>query len=221
MTCDMETWLGAYVLDALEPDEAAAVQAHLAGCSACQDEVIGLAWIPELLASANIAEIESVDDERGQRQPPSLLLERLLASAAAERRTRKHRRGAISIACAAIVTAGAATTALANGSPPHATVVHAVDPSTHVDAAVTVSARSWGSALELQLSGAYPGGRCSLIARAEDGRTDVAASWVASKAGTASVPGATAIPVDQLAELDVVTSNGSQLVRIAIPDLGR
>jgi hypothetical protein len=56
-----------------------------------------------------------------------------------------------------------------------------------------------------------------LVAHADDGRSDTAATWVASPQGTASVPGATAIPADDLTELDVVTPNGHQLVRIVMP----
>jgi Putative zinc-finger len=44
--------LGAYVLGALDPDDAAAVRRHLAGCSACEAEYDALAPLPGLLATA-------------------------------------------------------------------------------------------------------------------------------------------------------------------------
>ncbi len=60
MTCDMQTWVGAYVLDALEPDETEALRTHIAGCSICQDEVVSLSWIPALLRSVDLEGIESL-----------------------------------------------------------------------------------------------------------------------------------------------------------------
>src|SRR5690349_14958207 len=39
MTIDVHTLSGAYALDALTPEEAAAFEAHLEGCAACRDEV--------------------------------------------------------------------------------------------------------------------------------------------------------------------------------------
>lgn len=94
--------------------------------------------------------------------------------------------------------------------------IRAVDPHSHVRAAVTLSARSWGTEVRLRLDGVHPGERCSLIAHARDGRTDVAATWAASYRGAANVPGTTAIPLDQLREVDVVTADGRQLARLVV-----
>jgi len=221
MTCGMESWLGAYVLDALEPDETAIVQAHLAACSDCQEEMIGLIWIPEVLRRARIEDVDQIaaDDPNGSGHDQSnVLLDRLLAAARIERRARRRRRWTVTIATAAAVIVGAAAIALVNTSnPARSVVLRTFDPTTHVDAAVTVTPQTWGSEVELTLSGVYPDGHCSLIARSTDGRTDTAASWVASNSGSARVPAATAIRMDQLAEFDVVTSSGRQLARIVVP----
>jgi anti-sigma factor RsiW len=49
-TCDeLRPLLGAYVLDALEPDEAEAVREHLPTCEACSAEHASLAGLPRLL----------------------------------------------------------------------------------------------------------------------------------------------------------------------------
>jgi len=221
MTCEFESWIGAYVLDALEPDETAIVQSHLAGCPQCQDDMIGLSWIPEVLRRARLEDVDlpAREGSTGSAALPShVMLDRLLASARVERRARKRRRWSVTIATAALVTAGAAAIALATASgPAHSVVIRTVDPTTHVEAAVTVTPRSWGSEVELELTGAYPDGHCSLLARATDGRTDIAASWVASNQGGANVPAATAIRAGQLAEFDVITSSGRQLARIVVP----
>jgi hypothetical protein len=41
-TCDMQIWVGAYVIDALGPRGAQAVTKHLANCAACRDHVVSL-----------------------------------------------------------------------------------------------------------------------------------------------------------------------------------
>jgi hypothetical protein len=228
MTCDMQTWVGAYVLDALEPDETEALRTHIAGCSICQDEVVSLSWIPALLRSVDLEGIESLGEtaetaEAGANgRPPALLLDRLLASMHTAKRTRRPRRPVALLlgAAAAVTIAGAVTVASGafdtHRSPTH-TVLQTVDPRSHANAAVTLTGRKWGTELHLTLSWVAAGQECSLIAHSRDGNTDVAATWVANYQGTASVPGSTAIRADQLTELDVVTTDGRQLVRIVVP----
>jgi anti-sigma factor RsiW len=49
-TCnELRPLLGGYVFEALEPDESAAVRAHLADCPACAAEFASLAELPHLL----------------------------------------------------------------------------------------------------------------------------------------------------------------------------
>jgi hypothetical protein len=50
MTCDeLRPLLGGYVFEALEPDEAASVRAHLPNCPACAAELASLTELPHLL----------------------------------------------------------------------------------------------------------------------------------------------------------------------------
>lgn len=63
--------LGPYVLGALDPEEAADVAAHLAGCEPCAAEHRALAGLPGLLA--NVA-----DPERDAAVPPARLEEAVL-----------------------------------------------------------------------------------------------------------------------------------------------
>lgn len=225
MTCTKETWLGAYVLDALEPDEAEDVRAHITGCPACQDEVVRLAWIPALLRTVPLEEVDRLDGGAAARDSAAQGLDRLLATARGGDRRPVRRPVAALLGVAAALLAAGAVVAGGGASPGTAgqrpaAVIRTVDPATHVHAAVTLAARSWGTELDLKLSWVPPGERCSLVARARDGRTDVAASWVASYRGTADVPGTTAIPIDQLAELDVVAAGGQRLAQLVVPDGG-
>lgn len=219
MTCAMQTWVGAYVLDALEPDETETVRQHIAGCDQCRDDVAGLAWIPSLVRTVDLADVDEF--ETLPQAPPPVMLERLLQSIRPARPARR-RRALRLLAAAAIVVAALSAVGMGLLGSHHQSsrpvAVSAVDPHTRVRAAVTMTAHRWGTELHLRLSWVKPGQQCSLVARSRDGRSDIAASWVATYQGTASVPGATAIPLNELSELDVVTVAGHQLVRIVVPN---
>lgn len=79
MSCrELRPLIGAYVLGALEPDEAEAVRTHLATCPGCAAEHVRLAPLPGLLTLAAGAEAVAADP------PPAALEERLLDAVAAE-----------------------------------------------------------------------------------------------------------------------------------------
>jgi hypothetical protein len=198
----METELGAYVLDALEPDETDDVQLHLSGCQTCQAELSSLtatvSWL-SLLSPDDVTRIEQED-----------------AAPTPKRRRRRLAPAIVAGALATSVAVGAAVALDRDPASSSAAVVHAVDPETHVAAAVSMSPRDSGTALKLTLTGAYPGGWCSLVARSRDGHRQTTATWVADADGTAVVSAATAIPADELSEFEVVTDQGRVLVRVPV-----
>lgn len=198
----METDLGAYVLDALEPDESDLLERHLDGCPVCQAELSSLAATVSWLALLDPTEVAELTQE--DTAPP--------------RRRRRLVTAVASVGLAASVALGAGVALDRSPAPPAgAAVVRAVDPATHVTAAVAMSTHRSGTELRLTLTGAYPNGWCSLVARSRDGQREVAATWVADPDGTAVVSGQTAIPRDQLSELEVVTDRGQVLVHLPVP----
>ncbi len=54
---DTRQALGIYVLGAIDPDERALVDAHVAGCRECREELAGLAGLPALLSRVDADEI--------------------------------------------------------------------------------------------------------------------------------------------------------------------
>lgn len=42
MACDMQIWVGAYVIDALGPRGSQRISTHLANCESCRDQVVSL-----------------------------------------------------------------------------------------------------------------------------------------------------------------------------------
>jgi hypothetical protein len=222
MTCKIDNSLGAYVLNALEPREAASVVDHLADCNACRDEVASLSVVVSMLDLVALDDIDRLTHrdatDRSQDRPPDPV-PRVVVSPGVEQRTRKRRPRRLAVAIGvvmAVTAAGVVAAVVETPTSVQAVSVRGSDASTHVDAEVAISKRAWGSQLELTVSGAYRAGQCSLIAHSSDGRSDTAATWTATVDGTAHVPGATSITSSQLSELDVVTGNGQQLVRLVV-----
>jgi hypothetical protein len=226
MTCAKQTWLGAYVLDALEPGETEDVSTHIAGCSICQDEVVRLAWIPGLLRTIALEDIERLDDYSiPDGRPHSPALDQPQTASRGKRTTRRWRRPVAVLAGLAAAATIAGAVAIGLGEFPRIShrpvAIRTIDPRSHVQAAVTLNGRTWGTELRLTLRSVPPGEHCSLVARARDGRSDTAATWVATYQGSADVPGTTAIPIDQLSEVDIVTSDGQRLARLVVPNQAR
>lgn len=220
MTSDcpgMRVSLGAYVLGALDPAERSALEAHLASCPACRDELADLAGLPGLLGRLAPEEAAA-----GMPRPGPAVLDRSLAELRRRRRLDRRRRrllAAFAAALFAVVGAGIALAIDTTSPPPAATAtgptLTATDPATGVHAAVTAATRPWGTALGLHLQGVQPGQHCQLVAVGRDGRTEVAGSWQATYTGQADITGATAIALGDLASLRVVTTD--RILLVAVP----
>jgi len=88
---EARTSLGVYVLGAIDPAERGLVDAHLATCRDCRDELAGLAGLPALLARVNPDEISRICADDAVRpmasdDPPEELLGTVLGLADARRR---------------------------------------------------------------------------------------------------------------------------------------
>lgn len=102
MSTDIHALSGAYALDALDADERAEFEKHLAGCASCRAEVDSLRE-----AAAGLAELT-------ETAPPAGLRERVLADAAVvrplpplvDRGRRRRRWSALLAAAAAVVLIG-------------------------------------------------------------------------------------------------------------------
>lgn len=216
----MDDYLGAYAIDALEPEEAQAVRAHLDGCPECRAELGNLAstvshlW---LLTAADVDVLAALEQSEPAGRAPT---------------TQQRRRGPVFAMGAAVLAAAAALLALLGGlsaldlnplgnshrAADRPTVVRAADPATEISAAVTVTGHSWGSELHLAVMGHYPG-RCYLVAHSRDGGVDTAATWISGTRDHVNIHGGTAISANRLTELDVVSATtGRQLVRLVMPN---
>jgi hypothetical protein len=200
--------LGVYVLGAIDPAERALVDAHLATCRDCRDELAGLAGLPALLARVSpdeISRMHAEDPVRAERdRPPEELLGAVLDLAAARRRRARWRMAAA--AAAAVVVAGGLFGGLRAATSTTRTVYAAQYPTGagawdtaqtaskvgNVSATIAYARELWGNAFEVLVNGIPVGTTCELWVVHPDGsRTEVAAWTVSSDEGRVWYPGST------------------------------
>ena len=196
------------------------VEAHVADCPGCRTELDQLAPLPELLAMASAA-VE-------QMQAPSddAMLERLLSAAAAERHRRRVRAAFVAVAgvaAAALIATPVAIIAANRDQTPVVSVadqVHASasDPSSGVWGKVTIARSSWGSAVNLTVTGVEAGTSCTVVVVTKDGSRQTAATWWAQEyPGPASVVGTVAAGLPTIDRVDLVdTASGRVLLALPV-----
>lgn len=207
--------LGVLVLGAIEPEERPPLETHLAGCASCSAELAQLGVLPGLLQRLD-------PDPRVVRAADSPGFGARLRSAgsdlAAQRRRRARRTGIAAVAglaAASVAVAVLATGRLQQDGPGGGGATTVVATSSHpgnpVGARFVMRPRPDGTLVSVSLHGVGPRQRCSLVAIGRSGRREVAASWIASYSGTATVEGTTSLAVADIARLQVVGSDGTAL----------
>ena len=196
---DARMSLGVYVLGAIDPAERTLVDAHLAACRDCRDELAGLAGLPALLARVNPDEVSRISADDAVRtvteeRPPEELLGTVLDLAAARRRRNRWR--FLSAAAAVVAIAGGLFGGLNSIGTTTRTVTVPVSATGHWDtaqltsnvtsatASVAYSHKPWGTAFEVLVDHIPIGTTCQLLVVQPDGtRTQVAAWTTASDEG--------------------------------------
>jgi hypothetical protein len=210
---DIRLSLGAYVLGSLEPADRSVVEHHLVECTSCSAEVSQLAVLPGLLGRLTVEQVAA--------EPPTAPpagLERLLAAAADHRRRTRRLRwwSAAAILVLFVGIATATLTMVTGGKSDHPKVVatRITSEMTGVTAHATLTAKDWGTAVDLKLAGVLPGEQCRLIVQDRSGKWEPSASWVASYEGDATVPAATSVSTANITQLKVVTEQGQTLATL-------
>ncbi len=222
--------LGVYVLGAIDPAERALVDAHLATCRDCRDELAGLAGLPALLSRVNPDEVSRIraDDAIGPveaGQPPAELLGTVLDLAAARKRSSRWRY--LSAAAAAVVIAGGVFAGLHGTGTTTRTVSVPVLPGhgaweqaaatsgvTGVSATVAYSAQLWGSAFEVLVDHVPIGTTCQLWVVHPDGGRTLAASWTTARdEGRVWYPGSMPTTAGPISKFEI-TAGGRLLVAV-------
>lgn len=220
MTCREGTQsLGVYLLGALDADERAAVEAHLAVCPDCRNQLDDLAGIPPVLGRLSLDDVMA-DVMAVPPAPPEDLYERVAAQARAERdhvdevavRRNRHRR--LLAAAAAVVMLAGAGIGLFAATRSHQTVFRTASGPVHMD--VTLASAHSGTTLAVSVSGLPVDEHCRLIAISDSGARDVAGRWDATYSGRAQETGSTSIPRADLARLVLLGDHGEQLAAVNV-----
>jgi Putative zinc-finger len=201
MTCQMMMSLGVYALGAADAEERRRVEAHLPGCSACQTELRMLTPLPALLASVP-------DEMLTIGQPSWRVGERLLAAIPGKRLGRPWR--AVVAAAVAAAACGVGGFWLVPGHPgpqPATVTVSGANPALRMSATAALTATSWGTSIQLRLSGLPLNVQCHLIVRSRTGATEVAGVWDAWSKGPITVPASAAWRPSDIAGLEVATAS--------------
>jgi hypothetical protein len=207
MTCPMMMSLGVYVLGAADPAERRRLEAHLPGCQECLAELRRLAPLPGLLAGIPQAVRATPPAPGRQAAPPR--------RAPVRGRTRRRLSVAAAACLAAGVTSGVWLSSSSGGRPATMLTFAGTDSATHVSATATVTATSWGSSIQLQVSGLPENVECRLVVRSAAGRTEVSGAWDAWAKGPESIPGSASWLPSDIASLEVTTSAKSLLTMSA------
>lgn len=167
--------LGALALGQLPEDERTAVEAHLEGCPDCRAELESLQSVARLMPLADPGRFAEAPS------PPPLLGERIATTIAAERRAeerrRQHRRWRLGFAWSGAAAALATAAVLAvfvlgdnggsGGTPQRQVAFHSLPAGMKIDA--TLEPRSYGTQIEVYVSGVRSGTLCRVFLRGPQG----------------------------------------------------
>ena len=223
--------LGVYVLGAIDPAERGLVEAHLATCQDCRDELAGLAGLPALLARLDPDEISRISADDPVRvmtdeRPPAELVGTVLDLAKARRRRERWRY--LSAAAAAVVIAGGlfaglktatSTTQKVAIGPGNITweLAEGTNQATGASATVAYHDEAWGNAFEVLVHRIPLGTTCQLIVVHPDGtRTQVAAWTTAGDEGKVWYGGSMAQTAGPIGKFQITANN--QVLLTAYPD---
>ena len=206
--------LGVLVLGAIEPEDRPVIEAHLTTCASCSAELAQLAVLPGLMHRLDAPTVDSVESQGlGDR------LRSAGSDLAARRRDRGRRRRQL-VGAAGLLAASVAVAVLIVGRSPEVgppaggtspVVATAGRPGSPVSARFVLHPRAAGTRVSVSLHGVPSDQRCSLVAVSASGRREVAATWVASYSGSATVEGTTSLPIADIARLQVVRPDGTAL----------
>jgi anti-sigma-K factor RskA len=225
--------LGAYVLGALDEQEARVVEEHLSRCPACRGELDDLRAV-----EATLGDVPPEALLDGPPEDGDLLLQRTLRQMRSERGSTVRRRqfalGAAAAVVAAIVlgsgvVVGRSTAPITDAlpgptssaaTPPAGTKVATfADPDTGARMTVQVKPAAGWVRVNVAIGGIPQNEKCRLFVVAKDGHREEIGSWLVSKAGEAdgtSLDGAALIASDDVAAVEVENFDGKKFVSVSV-----
>jgi hypothetical protein len=221
---------GAYLIGALSPQDRAEYESHLRVCPSCARSLSELAGLPGLLGRVPAEVAAAMEDPAESEFPPASLLSGVLDRVRSDERLRRRRRlrvlmavAAVSVLVVAIVVGGLVRSGNGPVAPPR--VQAGVELVAVTNSPLTVTAKltpvRWGTRITLLCS--YSGGRSpestygaptyALVVKNSRGFAQQVGTWAAVPGRTITVEAATAMSSDDIATIEVDTSDGSTLLR--------
>jgi hypothetical protein len=224
-------WDAAYVLGALSPAERREFEEHLDECAKCRAAVTELSALPGLLGRIDDARafalLEDAEPDAGPGAQPAAPADLVARIQNRERRDRIRRRvgtaGALVAAAAiAAILALVLPPVLSPAVPPSfASELTPTDPSVPVEASIALTSVEWGTRIEMNCGyhpadagpdGGYGPVTYSLWVVDRDGAESSLSTWTAAAGGTVSITADTALTLQEIAQLEVRSGTGVQVL---------
>jgi anti-sigma factor RsiW len=217
------TWDAAYVLGSLSPADRREFEAHLSVCPLCSQTVGELSGMPALLSKLDGGVVAAMDADDQLEQPPNLL-----PSLMTEVRRRRRRFRMVTwtsgAAAAVLLAVGLFVGVWSHqpaSTPPQATVAALEMDQVGTKAlasTVALSSQQWGTYIDLNCVCLAPvtarHDKLAMVVVSRDGTHTRLATWVADPGHTANPAGSISTPVDQIAQVQVVSAdNGNVLLQ--------
>jgi len=206
MTCTMMMSLGVYVLGAADSAERQRLEAHLPACPACRAELTRLAPLPGLLAGIPESMRDTARSPGSQAGSPGRQARRPARALRPGGTRLRWAAGAAACLAAAAATAGFWLSSGGGGHHVAALTLAGANPATHVSATATLTATSWGTSIQLLVSGLPENVECRLVVRSRTGQTEVTGVWDAWQDGPVSIPASASWRLSDIASLQVTTT---------------
>jgi anti-sigma factor RsiW len=205
---------GAYVLDALSPDESVAFEAHLATCADCQARVAESRAAVSLLSGLTEADIADPGPM------PDTLLPGLLRRASREHSRRRVISGSIAVVAAACITALVVVLWPGSSNSPAAPTqaLVPVRPSP-VTATATLVSKAWGTEIDLNCRYSDNVERWEpyrLVVVDDAGGKHEAGSWTLGAGHEVTFTGGTAVPQQEIARVEITLDDGSPILELKV-----
>lgn len=224
-------WDAAYVLGSLSSAERREFEDHLAGCPTCRAEVADLSGMPALLGLLDRDEMAAGELPA---EPPPLrpeVLTTLLKQVNWRRRRSRWITWGATAAAAVVLAIGVLVALRPVTEPPSqqaprtaasAMAMTPVVPS-ELAANVTVTGYDWGTHVEMACTYRdWPedadhdhdetGDKLAMVVVGRDGSRTEVATWMALPAATAFPTGSTSMPIDQIATIQVVSTDSGDVL---------
>lgn len=203
---ELNAWLGAYLLGALDAHDDELVARHLSTCATCSQDLATLAHLPPRLATLTT-------DDAATLEPDPASAERFLITALARQRTRRRTERfwqAVAVA-AVIVTIASFVNRTTRPTEPTGLAFATIDNSA-ATGSVAPLPKPWGTELRLTARQLPPGNGYKLWTTDRSGHREVAATWSPSPTNTYHVTGATSIATRDLARIQITTTDDQPLL---------